>query len=108
MTGVCGIVESLQHPLDAATSRPAEVLLLFLLPFVREDVAVVTGSLLIVEHRLPLGLALASLYADIAPAISCSSALAGRRAGAPGPGGCCSARAPSASVDGCGSTWLRR
>lgn len=57
--------EALQHLFEAATSRSAEVIILFLMPFLREDVAIVSGGLLIVEHRLPLGLAVASLYAGI-------------------------------------------
>jgi len=38
---------------------------LFLTPFVHEDVAIVGGSLLVVEHRLPAPIALASLYAGM-------------------------------------------
>ncbi|WP_226582320.1 VTT domain-containing protein [Acuticoccus sediminis] len=59
------MIEFFRHPLEIATSRLSEVILLFLMPFIREDVAIVAGSLLIVEHRLPQGLAFASLYAGI-------------------------------------------
>ena len=37
MTGAPAIVDPLQHPIDAATSRPTEVLLFFL-RFVREEI----------------------------------------------------------------------
>lgn len=57
--------DALLPGLHEGASRFGELILLFVLPFVREDVAVVTGSLLIVEHRLPAQLALASLYAGI-------------------------------------------
>jgi membrane protein DedA with SNARE-associated domain len=57
--------EALQHLLEAASSRSAEAIALFLMPFLREDVAIVAGGLLIVEHRMPAGLAVASLYAGI-------------------------------------------
>ena len=59
------MIEGLQHLLEAATSRSAEALILFLMPFLREDVAIVAGGLLIVEHRMPAGLAVACLYAGI-------------------------------------------
>lgn len=55
----------LQHLLDHATSRPAETLLLVLLALVREDVAVVAGGLLVVEHALSPALAMASLTVGI-------------------------------------------
>ncbi|MGC9369767.1 MAG: VTT domain-containing protein [Paracoccaceae bacterium] len=57
--------EALQHLLGTVSSRSAEMILLFLMPFLREDVAIVAGGLLVVEHRLPFSLALASLYAGI-------------------------------------------
>lgn len=38
---------------------------LFLIPFLHEDVAIFGGSLMIVEHHLPVFLALASLYAGM-------------------------------------------
>ncbi|MCF3933748.1 VTT domain-containing protein [Acuticoccus sp. M5D2P5] len=57
--------EFFRHPLEIATSRLSEVALLFAMPFVREEVAIVTGSLLVVEHRMPSWLALVSLYAGI-------------------------------------------
>ncbi|MDY6858795.1 MAG: VTT domain-containing protein [Pseudomonadota bacterium] len=59
------MLDILQTLLDMASSRPIEALILFLAPFAREDVAIVVGGLLIVEQRLPFGLALASLYAGI-------------------------------------------
>jgi membrane protein DedA with SNARE-associated domain len=55
----------LQHLLDSATSRPAEAALLFLLALVREDLAVVAGGLLVVEHDLPPAVAVASLTLGI-------------------------------------------
>lgn len=38
---------------------------LFLVPYLHEDVAILGGSLMIVEHHLPVPLALASLYAGM-------------------------------------------
>ena len=42
-----------------------EMVGLFLIPFLHEDVAILGGSLMIVEHHLPVSLALASLYAGM-------------------------------------------
>jgi membrane protein DedA with SNARE-associated domain len=38
---------------------------LFLIPFLHEDVAILGGSLMVVEHHLPASLALASIYAGM-------------------------------------------
>jgi membrane protein DedA with SNARE-associated domain len=59
----------LNHLLDvvrlAAGSWLAECAALFLVPFLHEDVAIIGGALLIVGHRLPVGLVLLSLYAGM-------------------------------------------
>lgn len=57
--------EALQYSFETATSRSAELVVLFLMPFFREDAAIVTGGFLIVEQGLPIGSAFASLYAGI-------------------------------------------
>jgi membrane protein DedA with SNARE-associated domain len=59
------VIETLQNLLDGAGSHSAEALFLFLLTFLREDVAIVLGGLLIVEHQIPTGLVAASLLAGI-------------------------------------------
>lgn len=43
----------------------AECAALLVIPYVHEDVAILGGSLMVVEHRLPVGLALVSLYAGM-------------------------------------------
>ena len=47
------------------TSPGLAAVILFLLPFFREDLAIVLGGLLVVEHGLPVWIAMASLYAGI-------------------------------------------
>lgn len=59
------MIETFQTLIDGAGSHPAEALFLFLLTFLREDVAIVLGGLLIVEHRVPAGLVATSLLAGI-------------------------------------------
>lgn len=59
------MIERLQALLEGAGSHPAEALFLFLITFVREDVAVVLGGLMIVEHQVPAGLVASSLLAGI-------------------------------------------
>jgi membrane protein DedA with SNARE-associated domain len=59
------MTETFLNLTEAAGSHPAEAMVLFLLTFLREDVAIVLGGLLIVEHRMPAGLAIASLYGGI-------------------------------------------
>lgn len=59
------MLDALQQLFEVATSRSLEALVRFLMPFVPEDLANVLAGLLIVEHRLPFGLALTSLYIGI-------------------------------------------
>lgn len=59
------MIDALQHLVDSASSRAMEVLILVLLPFVREDVAIIAGGLLVVERGLPPLLAFASLYLGV-------------------------------------------
>ena len=59
------MIDALQHLVDSASSRAMEVLILVLLPFVREDVAIIAGGLLVVERGLPPMLAFASLYLGV-------------------------------------------
>lgn len=59
------MIDTLQHLMDSASSRAMEVLILVLLPFVREDVAIVAGGLLVVERGMPPLLAFASLYLGV-------------------------------------------
>jgi len=56
------MIDLLQTFIDAQHSWFVECLVLFLAPFVHEDVAILGGSLLVVEHKLPEYLALLSLY----------------------------------------------
>ena len=59
------MIDALQRLLEAGHSAFFECLALFLLPFAHEDVAILGGSLLVVEHQLPVTLALLSLYGGI-------------------------------------------
>jgi membrane protein DedA with SNARE-associated domain len=59
------MIDALQRFLEAGHSELFECMALFLLPFAHEDVAILGGSLLVVEHQLPVGLALLSLYGGI-------------------------------------------
>ena len=59
------MIDALQRFLEAGHSELFECIALFLLPFAHEDVAILGGSLLVVEHQLPVGLALLSLYGGI-------------------------------------------
>ena len=47
------MLDALQHLTGSVSSRMGEVLLLVLLPFFREDVAILTGGLLVVERGVP-------------------------------------------------------
>lgn len=58
-------MSGLFHFLNAGYPWFAECLGLFLIPFAHEDVAIFAGSLVIVEHRLPVSLALTSIYAGM-------------------------------------------
>jgi len=59
------VLSGLLRFIEADYSWGIECLGLFLIPFLHEDVAIFGGSLMIVEHRLPAFLALASLYAGM-------------------------------------------
>jgi membrane protein DedA with SNARE-associated domain len=59
------MIDALQRFIEAGHSRFYECLALFLLPFAHEDIAILGGSLLVVEHQLPTMLALLSLYSGI-------------------------------------------
>ena len=59
------MIVMLQTLLAGANSHTSEALFLFLLTFLREDVAIVLSGFLIVEHRMPLGPVLANLHAGI-------------------------------------------
>lgn len=59
------MLDALQHLTGSVSSRLGEVLLLVLLPFFREDVAILTGGLLVVERGLPPFVAFLSLYAGV-------------------------------------------
>lgn len=59
------MIEAFHLPTEAGVSPWTVALFLFLLPFAREDVAIVAGSYLIVEQRVPAELAVGSLYAGI-------------------------------------------
>jgi len=50
---------------EATHSWLTECASLFLIPFLHEDVAILGGSLMVVEHRLPAYLAFTSLYAGM-------------------------------------------
>lgn len=75
------MIESIQPFFESAHSWLAECLVLFFAPYLHEDIAILGGSLLVVEHRLPLVLALSSLYAGMVSsdlALYGLGALAGR------------------------------
>lgn len=57
---------AIEHFWDFQGSWITESIALFLIPFIHEDVAIIGGSLLVIEHRLPLALALVCLYAGMA------------------------------------------
>jgi len=59
------MLEAVQRLIDIGHSWLAECTALFLIPFVHEDVAILGGSLLVIEHRLPVLLALSSLFAGM-------------------------------------------
>ncbi len=59
------MIETLLTLSEDTGSHPAVAAILFVLTFLREDVAIVLGGLLIVEHRMPGGLVAASLYGGI-------------------------------------------
>ena len=59
------MIDALQRFIEAGHSELLECLALFLLPFAHEDIAILGGSLLVVEHQLPAALALLSLYSGI-------------------------------------------
>lgn len=59
------MIQTLQTLLEGAGSHPAEAFFLFLLTFLREDVAVVLGGLLIDKHHVPAALVVASLLAGM-------------------------------------------
>ena len=59
------MLDALQQTTGSVSSRLGEVLLLVLLPFFREDVAILTGGLLVVERGLPPFVAFVSLYAGV-------------------------------------------
>ena len=50
---------------EAGHSWLIECIGLFLIPFVHEDIAILGGSVMIVEHRLPASLAIVSLYSGM-------------------------------------------
>lgn len=56
------MLNSLPRFVDAGHSWLIECIGLFLIPFLHEDVAIVGGSLLVLEHRLPAWLVFASLF----------------------------------------------
>jgi len=58
-------LNDLLHFLEVDHPWAIECAALFLIPFLHEDVAILGGSLMIVEHRLPFVPALASLYAGM-------------------------------------------
>ena len=59
------MLDALQHLTGSVSSRLGEVLLLVLLPFFREDLAILAGGLLVVERGLPPFLAFLSLYVGV-------------------------------------------
>lgn len=59
------MLDSLSHMFDPAASWPLLLVALFLGPFVREDVAIVLGGLMIVERQIPVVPVAAGLYAGI-------------------------------------------
>lgn len=59
------MLNALVRFVEAGHSWIIECVGLFLIPFLHEDVAILGGSLMVVEHRLPVSLALASLYAGM-------------------------------------------
>lgn len=56
------MLSALERFAEAGHSWLIECAALFLIPFLHEDVAIWAGSLMVVEHRLPIPLALLSLY----------------------------------------------
>src|ERR1041384_5866479 len=59
------MIDALQRFLEAGHSEVFQGMAVFLPPLAHEDVAILGGSLLVVEHQLPVGLALLSLYGGI-------------------------------------------
>ena len=59
------MIEHLQALLEGAGSHLSEAIFLFLITFLREDVAIVLGGLMIVEHHVPAALVAASLLAGM-------------------------------------------
>jgi membrane protein DedA with SNARE-associated domain len=59
------MLDALETLLNSISSEWIAAILLFVLPFIREDVASAIGGLLIVEGHLPYWTAFASLYAGI-------------------------------------------
>lgn len=59
------MADTLQHLVDGLSAEWMAALLLFALPFIREDAAIMLGGLMVVEHGLPLGITVPSLYAGI-------------------------------------------
>jgi membrane protein DedA with SNARE-associated domain len=59
------MLDTLVRLVESGHSWLIECTSLFLIPFAHEDVAILSGSLMVVEHRLPASLALMSLYAGI-------------------------------------------
>ena len=51
--------------IEAGHSWYVECAGLFLIPFLHEDVAILAGNLMLVEHRLPMPLAVGSIFAGM-------------------------------------------
>lgn len=59
------MIEMFQSLVASAPSHAVEALILLLMPFFREDVAIVVAGLMIAEQRMPTALAAGSVYAGI-------------------------------------------